>query len=136
MTDAQQTGAGGFSAESIVSALEEHAGGLGGVLQRLEQAGLGGQIQSWISPGANQPVHPDHIAAALGTGPLAAVASRLGVSPEQAAAVVSQILPQIVDHLTPNGQLPAGGLGALSGLGGLQGLGGLGGGLGSLLGRL
>ena len=130
MSDGHQPAAGGASAETILAALEAHAGGLGGVLQRLEQAGLASQVQSWISPGANQPVHPDHIAAALGTGPLAGVAARLGVNPEQAAAMVSQVMPQIVDHLTPHGQLPAGGLGALSGLGGL------GGGLGSLLGRL
>ncbi len=104
----------------IVEALETHAGGVGGVVQRLEQSGLGGQVQSWISPGENQPVHPDRIAEALGSGPLAGVASKLGVSPAEAASMVSQVLPQIVDRMTPHGELPAGGLG----------------GLGSLLGRL
>ncbi|MBI3350009.1 MAG: DUF937 domain-containing protein [Burkholderiales bacterium] len=101
-------------------------GGLSGLLQQLQAGGLGDQVRSWISTGANQPVSGDQLSSALGGagGLLGQLASQAGVSHAEAGDQLSQLLPQIVDRLTPNGQLPAnlgaGGLGDIAGmLGGL-----------------
>lgn len=93
-------------------------GGLSGVLQQLEAGGLGQQVQSWISTGGNLPVSGEQIVAALGGaggagGLLGQLAQQAGVSHAEAGQQLSQLLPQIVDHLTPGGQLPAAGAGAL-----------------------
>lgn len=99
-------------------------GGLAGLLQQLQAGGLGEQVQSWISNGANLPVSGDQLAGALGGagGLLGQLAQQAGVSHAEAGDQLSQWLPQIINHLTPNGQVPAsgGGLGDLAGmLGGL-----------------
>jgi len=99
-------------------------GGLAGLLQQLQAGGLGEQVQSWISNGANLPVSGDQLASALGGagGLLGQLAQQAGVSHAEAGDQLSQWLPQIINHLTPNGQVPAsgGGLGDLAGmLGGL-----------------
>ena len=98
-------------------------GGLAGLLQQLQAGGLGDQVQSWISTGANQPVSGDQISSALGGagGLLAQLAQQAGVSHAEAGNQLSQLLPQIVDHLTPNGQLPAGGAGGLEEIAGVLG---------------
>ncbi len=93
-------------------------GGLAGLLERFHGAGLGAQASSWVGTGANLPISADQIKAALAGGPLHTLAEHVGIDPDQAAAYLSQYLPQIVDHLTPGGQVPQtvthpGGLGGL-----------------------
>ncbi len=82
------------------------AGGLGAILQQLQAGGLGEQLQSWIGTGANQPVSGAQISSALGGDLLARLAAQAGVSHEEASHQLSQHLPQIVDGLTPGGELP------------------------------
>ena len=73
--------------------------------------------QSWIGAGGNQGVAPNQVQDALGPGPISQVSSQLGVSQDQAASHIAQFLPLILDHLSPNGQLPAGaGEAALQGI--------------------
>lgn len=92
-------------------------GGLGGLVQQFEQAGLGQTIQSWIGNGQNLPISADQLKQVLGHGKLAELAQSAGLSHDDAANHLSQVLPGLVDNLTPNGQLPSGGLdGALSAL--------------------
>ena len=112
-----QDGAPAGAMGAVVQMLQSHPGGIGGVLQQFEQSGLGGVAQSWLGGGANQSVSPNEVQSALGSGPISQVASQLGVSPDQAAGHISQFLPLIMDHLSPNGQAPSGG-----GMGELQGL--------------
>jgi uncharacterized protein YidB (DUF937 family) len=88
----------------------EH-GGLGGLVAKFEQAGLGNVIGSWVGNGANQPVSGDQLTQVLGSGAVGQIAAKLGMSPDQAAGQLSSLLPALVNHLTPNGQAPAGGLG-------------------------
>ena len=97
--------------------LQSQPGGIGGVVQKFEQSGLGGVAQSWLGGGVNQAVSPGQVQDTLGSGAVGQVAGQLGVSPDEAAGHISQFLPMILDHLSPNGQVPAGG-----GLGELQGL--------------
>jgi len=84
----------------------ESSGGLHGVVQKFEQSGLGALVQSWISTGKNLPVSPDQVQAVLGSERIAKWAAKLGISPEQANQQIAQVLPQVVDHLTPGGSLP------------------------------
>ena len=100
-------------------------GGLGGLLQQLQQGGLGEAAQSWVSTGQNLPVSADQLQSALGADRIDALAQQVGMPAGDLSSQLAQYLPQVVDQLTPNGQLPDGGGGA--DLGGLLGnvLGGL-----------
>ncbi|TWC68351.1 YidB family protein [Herbaspirillum sp. SJZ099] len=90
---------------SGLMSLVNQAGGVQGLLAQLQQGGLGEQVASWLSAGQNQPVSGDQIASALGDDSLAQVAQQAGVAPEHAAAGLAQLLPQVIDHLSPNGQV-------------------------------
>ena len=102
---------------AVAQMLRSQPGGIGGILQKFEGAGLGGAAQSWLGGGQNQPVSPDQVQGVLGPNAVGQVAGQLGVPPDQAAGHVAQLLPLIMDHLSPNGQAPAGG-----GMGELEGL--------------
>lgn len=84
-------------------------GGLGGLVQSFQQGGLGDVVNSWVSNGQNLPISAEQIQAVLGGGKLQDIASQLGVSTEQASGGLADLLPQLVDKLTPNGQIPEGG---------------------------
>jgi uncharacterized protein YidB (DUF937 family) len=86
--------------------LLQQNGGLQGVLGKFEQAGLGAQAQSWIGTGQNQPVDANAISQIFGQGQLGQIAQQLGITHEQAAGQLAQVLPQVVDKLTPQGQIP------------------------------
>lgn len=86
-------------------------GGLGGLVSKFEQAGLGGAIGSWIGGGPNDPVSGEQITSALGSGTVSDIAAKLGVDPGEAASQLSSMLPGLINHLTPGGQAPAQGLG-------------------------
>lgn len=123
---ANAVGGGGMDAMAMVGALLQQAGGLSGLLQKLQANGLGDAAQSWVGTGANQPVSADQLGAALGPDLL----SHLGAGGGQGAdltGLLAQFLPAVVDQLTPQGQLPAdngmGGLGQLD-MGALAGLAG------------
>lgn len=90
-----------------VSSLLEQQGGVAGLVQQFQQGGLSEVVSSWVGTGQNLNISPEQIQAVLGSGPLADIAAKLGISPAEAASTVSQWLPQIVDKLTPNGQVPA-----------------------------
>ena len=96
-------------------------GGLGGLMGKFQQAGLGDAMSSWIGGGPNQHVSPDQMTSALGEDTVGNIASQLGVSQGEAAGQLSQLLPEIINHLTPNGQAPAGGLGNSGDLMGMLG---------------
>ena len=96
-------------------------GGLGGLIGKFQQAGLGDAISSWIGNGPNQHVSPDQLSNVLGAGTIGDIAERLGLSHGEAAGQLSQLLPEIINHLTPSGQAPEGGLGGTSDLMGMLG---------------
>ena len=86
--------------------LLQQNGGLQGILARLQQAGYGQQAQSWIGTGPNLPIDPRVLQQVFGQGQLGQIAQQLGISPEQAPDGVAQMLPQVVDQMTPTGQMP------------------------------
>ena len=81
-------------------------GGLQKILGRLQQSGKGGTGQSWVSAGPNEPVDAAAIREALDDEELARIAQQLGVSEDEAAEAVAQVLPDVVDQATPAGELP------------------------------
>jgi uncharacterized protein YidB (DUF937 family) len=82
-------------------------GGLGGLIDKLQQGGLGNAINSWIGSGQNQPVSPGQLGSALGPDLIKMLAQRSGMSEEEITRQLSQILPGLVDKLTPQGRLPS-----------------------------
>jgi uncharacterized protein YidB (DUF937 family) len=86
------------------------AGGLGGLMDRLREHGLGREADSWVSLGDNLPVTGDQIRDALGGQTVEQLAAQLGRSPAEAAQQLADVLPQMIDKLTPTGSLPDGGL--------------------------
>lgn len=98
-------------------------GGLAGLVQQFEQGGLGHVVGSWVSNGQNLPISADQLQSVLGSGVLQNLAQQTGLSHGDLASQLSQLLPQVVNQVTPNGQVPAGGLGDELGslLGGLMG---------------
>jgi uncharacterized protein YidB (DUF937 family) len=72
--------------------------------------GLGDVIHSWISTGQNLPISPEQVQKVLGSDQVQAIAAKAGISPEAAQSGLAQVLPQIVDRLTPNGEVPQGDL--------------------------
>jgi len=89
-------------------------GGLGGLLQQFQKSGMGDVAASWVGTGQNQPISPDQITNVLGSDTISSMAQQLGMGHGDLAGQLSQILPQVVDHLTPNGQAPQGGLGDIA----------------------
>ena len=78
-------------------------GGLGGLLQKLNDAGHGQTVKSWTSPGPNQPIAPNHLGAAIGQQNVAVAAQQAGLSEQELLQHLAQNLPQIVSKLTSNG---------------------------------
>lgn len=101
-------------------------GGLSGLVQKFEQAGLGHVVNSWVGNGANHPVSADQLGGVLGSDMVSGLAKQLGLNPQDALGQLSQLLPHVVDKLTPQGQIPQGDVSGLGGMGDLAGmLGGL-----------
>jgi len=133
----QANAAGGGGMASIISMVDSNPqllqavtgmlsndgqhGGLGGLVGKFQQAGLGDVVGSWIGNGQNQPISGDQLTQVLGSGAIGDIAAKLGLSPGDTAGSLSQMLPEIINHLTPNGQAPAGGLGNAGDLMGMLG---------------
>lgn len=119
--------AGGSDLVSLAGKLIQQAGGVQGLAGMLHQGGLGEAVQSWVGSGANQTVSGDQLNQALQGGGLGSVlqeaAGKLGMDQGQLSGALAQVLPHVVDHLTPDGQVPQGqgggfDIGALAGLAG------------------
>lgn len=91
---------------AAVAALVQQNGGLTEVLAKFQQAGLGAEAQSWVGTGPNASISGDQLTSVLGGGALGQLASQLGVSDGQAGSVLAQLLPEVINQLTPQGQVP------------------------------
>jgi uncharacterized protein YidB (DUF937 family) len=90
----------GGAAGSVIS------GGLGDLLKQFQQNGQGDTANSWVSPGPNKQIAPDDLAKALGADQIETLASQSGLSRDELLAGLSQHLPDVINHLTPDGRLP------------------------------
>lgn len=89
----------------LAQTLLGESGGLPGLLQKFQQAGFSEQVNSWLGEGKNLPISADQIITALGSGTLAKLASQFGMANDQASSGLAQILPGLVDSLTPGGKI-------------------------------
>jgi uncharacterized protein YidB (DUF937 family) len=92
-------------------------GGLGDLIGKFTQSGMGDVIGSWVGHGQNAPISGDQLSNVLGSDTIANIAVQLGLSRGETAGQLSQMLPQVVDRLTPHGQAPEGGLGGIADIG-------------------
>lgn len=107
----------------IAELISPEKGGLQALVNTFREKGLGDIVTSWIGTGENLPISGEQLKSVLGNEQVQAIAQKLGVSPADASNALADSLPQIVDKLTPNGQLPEGnlieqGLALLKGFGG------------------
>lgn len=93
-------------ASAVLQMIQNQPGGLQGLIQCFHQNGLGGVISSWVGTGQNQSISPDQVQQVLGSNTLQQVAEKAGISPDQAKSSLAELLPNLVDKLTPNGQIP------------------------------
>lgn len=92
-------------------------GGLGGLMDQFQRAGMGPQMNSWISTGQNMPISPEQLMQVFGRGQMQQMAADSGLDADQLSGGLAGMLPQLIDHLTPSGQVPAAGIdGALADL--------------------
>lgn len=116
-----QAGAvGGSSPDLLQAALgmlsQEGPAGLGGLMQAFQQGGLSHVLQSWIGTGENLPISADQLQSVLGSDAVAQLAQKLGLDPANVGQQLAQVLPGLVDQLTPEGHVPTSGLGSLADL--------------------
>lgn len=90
-------------------ALVNQSGGLDGLITKFQQGGLGDLISSWVGKGGNLPVNAEQIMQVLGRGQVQQIAEETGTDPQTAANGLADILPKLVDQLTPNGESVSGG---------------------------
>ena len=81
-------------------------GGLGGLIRSFQNAGLDEQLKSWIGTGENLPISADQLASALGSDRIRDIAHQLGMSHGDVSGGLADMLPQMIDRLSPHGQLP------------------------------
>ena len=101
-------GIGGGAQTNVLSAvmmLLQQNGGLGNVVSQFEQSGLGAQAASWVGSGANQSISGDQVAQVFGSGAIGQIASQLGMDHGQASGALAQLLPEVINQLTPQGQV-------------------------------
>ena len=81
-------------------------GGLSAIVAKLEQAGLGDQVKSWIGNGQNLPITADQLRQVLGSDTVKQLAARFNIPVDQISEILAQQLPTAVDHASPDGKLP------------------------------
>jgi uncharacterized protein YidB (DUF937 family) len=111
--EAKVTGPQAKLLQAALAMLSNHgqAGGLPGLIGRFQEAGLGDVIGSWISSGQNLPISAEQIQQILGNGHLQQISEETALTQDETATHLSVLLPDLIDRLTPNGQVPEGGLG-------------------------
>lgn len=112
-----QSGAGGAGLGALLPVVigmlanNGQGGGLGGLMEKFKRAGLGDVLGSWIGSGQNAPISGEQLGEVLGGEAMGDLATQLGMSQSDAASQLAQVLPGLIDKLTPHGNAPEGGLG-------------------------
>ena len=93
-------------ATGLLHMINNTPGGLSGLLQSFHDKGLGSLASSWVGTGQNLPISADQIQNVLGSDQVKQLAAKAGISLDSASSALSQLLPTLVDKMTPNGQVP------------------------------
>ena len=104
MSDLLKGGLGGLLAGGAAGSIL--SGGLGDLMKQLQQGGQSEAANSWVGKGENKPISPGDLSNALGADQIDAIASQAGMSRNDLLQGLSQYLPGVIDHLTPDGRLP------------------------------
>ena len=104
LSDALKGGLGGLLAGGAAGTVL--SGGLGDLMKQFQQQGLGDQADSWVSNGPNKQISPGDLGSALGADQIEALTSQSGLSRDDLLQGLSKFLPDVVNHLTPDGRLP------------------------------
>jgi len=98
---------GGGAASPAAAQIPGGIGGaLGGLINHMQANGAGSIANSWVGSGANMPINGAQLSQALGPDLVNKISTSTGMTPDQILAQLSAVLPQVVDHLTPQGQMP------------------------------
>jgi uncharacterized protein YidB (DUF937 family) len=92
----------------IINLISGQSGGLSGLIQKFAAKGLGDVVSSWVGTGKNLPISPDQIQDVLGADTIKNIASKLGVDTNAVTGQLSNLLPEVVNKLTPDGNVPEG----------------------------
>ncbi len=96
--------------ESIMGMVtSEESGGLAGLVSGFREKGFGDVVSSWVSTGSNLPISTEQLQQGIGMEKIRQLAEKAGLSPEVAKSRLAELLPDIVDKLTPEGKIPEGG---------------------------
>ncbi|MGH7041440.1 MAG: YidB family protein [Acetobacteraceae bacterium] len=104
-----QAGAPPAIAGILQQVLASEGGGIGAIVSRFTAAGLGNAAQSWVGTGQNQPVSADDIGKVFPADQIEGWATQAGTTPDKLRAVLAEVLPHAVDHVTPDGATPPAG---------------------------
>jgi uncharacterized protein YidB (DUF937 family) len=96
----------GLQLAQLALQLLQQVGGLQGLLNLFNKAGLADQVKSWISTGGNQGVSPQQLSQAIGPNILEQLGGQFGLNADQVSSGLAQVLPNVVDQLTPSGEVP------------------------------
>jgi uncharacterized protein YidB (DUF937 family) len=80
-------------------------GGLPGVLEKFKAAGFSDEVASWVGKGSNLPISATQVVQVLGNSSIQTAANKLGINPDEISAKIAEYLPQVVDRMTPNGEV-------------------------------
>jgi len=86
--------------------LLDRMGGIQGLTEKFQQSGLGDLVASWVGTGQNQPVTGEQITEVLGQEQVEAISQKANVPAGQGSSILAELLPVLIDKLTPNGQVP------------------------------
>jgi len=106
LLDGMLGGIVGAGMVSVVKNVIDQNGGVGALVERFQQHGLGDMAQSWVSTGPNKPVSPADLQRVFGSDVLQQLSQKSGLSVQDIAQKLAQVLPQAVDAMTPDGTLP------------------------------
>jgi uncharacterized protein YidB (DUF937 family) len=96
-------GAVGAEMVSVVNGFIEKHGGVKGIVNQFQKEGFGPTVQSWVGTGENEPISPAEVRQALGSDIVQQLAAKLGIPENEMAAKLADVLPKVVDKLTPDG---------------------------------
>lgn len=98
-------GGGDSPVNAIFEMVQKYPGGIAGLVNAFQEKGLGEVAASWVGTGSNLPISASQISSVLGDGPLADIAAKLGGNAGDAGGALASLLPQVVDKLTPGGEI-------------------------------
>ncbi|MEO7762300.1 MAG: YidB family protein [Casimicrobiaceae bacterium] len=100
------SGVGKMAFMALAFQLLQQSGGITGLIDKLRNSGLGQHADSWVGTGQNMPVSGDQLSNAIGPDVLSQLAHKFGMTQNQASGGLAQLLPELVNQMTPQGQVP------------------------------